>query len=121
MEPQASPVGVSTVRGDPTASSWFSAYRFLTNAPSDPSCAGTLPEPADHFMATTFGRFSSTPLTVIDLPLSLPSAVADLRDDLDAVAFAAAAAALLESGASPRGQRVVGDEQLVDALRRTRS
>ena len=34
---------------------------LLDDAPVAPSCAGTLPDPADHFMRTVCGRFASTP------------------------------------------------------------
>src|SRR5690349_23368047 len=87
------PVGVSTESREPTVRWWSSAYRFLMKAPRAPSCDGTLPLPADHFIATTCGRLASTPFTCTDLPFrrALPLRISDTTVTPGALAAAAAA------------------------------
>ena len=67
------------------------------NAPSRPSCAGTLSEPLDHLMATTFVRFASTPVTrtVLSPTLASPDRICETASTPGV--FAAASAASLVS------------------------
>ena len=99
----SSPVGVSTVRGDPTASEWSSAYRLTRKAPSRPSSAGTLLEPLAQVMLITFVTFASTPVTTTVLPSTLasPERISDTASTPGVVAAAWAASLVSSSPLFP--------------------